>query len=306
MSVSAVTPPTPPNSNLDRAMFTWVGTAGSSGDPLSSDSKMQSLLNWCSSNGVNLLFLDMYGYLGGGNWTTAHYQTVQKFIHYAHASGIAVWGLAGNTNWGQDQQWVLGNIVRPFMQYQALADSASSTYIDGAFDGFMLDVEYWTVQGYTSADPIGLCDLVTAMKRIMNVPVGCFLTQWLATSSGLSITYNGNSNYEGLVILDVVDVVAVACYSNNSGGTTGSTQISMLQPWFNEGSSTGVAKNRGMWCTSLTDSGQPTGESYSGESKATMESNHTAISSNFTASPNTNASFRGQAIEDYASYSQMT
>jgi hypothetical protein len=42
-----------------------------------------------------------------------------------------------------------------------------------------------------------------------------------------------------------------------------------------------------------------------------MEANHSTISSTFTASPNTNAVFRGQAIEQYNlaggdSYSNMT
>src|SRR5271166_6687532 len=66
MTVSAVTIPTPPNNNLDRAMFVWLGTAGSSQDSLSSATNMQNLLNWCSSKGANLLFLGMWGYLGSG------------------------------------------------------------------------------------------------------------------------------------------------------------------------------------------------------------------------------------------------
>ena len=43
-----------------------------------------------------------------------------------------------------------------------------------------------------------------------------------------------------------------------------------------------------------------------------MEANHTTISTTFTASPNTNCSFLGQAIEQYAlaspnaSYDAMT
>lgn len=309
MTVNAVTPPTPPNSNLDRAMFVWVGTAGSSGDPLHTDAAMQSLLNFCSSNGPNVLFLDIWGYLGGGNWTTAHYQTVQKFVHYCHASGIRVWALAGNTDWAHNQQWVMANIVQRIAEYEAVAGNPSSTaYTESHFDGVMLDVEYWTVTGYTATEPVGLIDLVLAMKRILNLPVGVFLTQWLSsTASGaLSITYNGDTGPEGLVIMHHVDAVAVACYSNNNGGTTGSTQISMLQPWFNDASAIGAGKNCGMWCTSLTDSGQPAGESYSGETKATMEQNHTAISGSFTASPNTNACFRGQAIEQYSSYSTMS
>ena len=302
MTVTAVTPPTPQNSNLDRAMFLWA-------PDLSSDTKMQAILNFCSSNGANLIYLDIWALIGGSNWTTSNYQTLQKFVHYCHASGIAVWALAGNVDWGHNQQWVMANVVRRIAEYQALASAAPSSTtweLDGAFDGVMLDVEYWTVTGYTSTEPVGLIDLVVATKRILNLPVGTFLTQWLATSSGLSITYNGDTGYEGLVIMHHVDAVAVACYSNNGGGTNGATQITEFQPWFNDASATGTGKNCGLWCVSLTDSGQPSGESYNGETKATMEQNHAAISSQFTATPNTNAVFRGQAIEQYSSWSQMS
>jgi len=308
MTVSAVTPPTPPNSNLDRSMFVWCGTAGSAGDPLATDAKINSLLGFCSTNGVNLLFLDMWGYLGGANWSTAHYQTVQKFIHYAHASGIQVWALAGNTDWPQNQQWVMANITRRIAEYQALANSSSTTNIDASFDGVMLDAEYWTVTGYTSVDVIGLIDLVKAMKRVLNLPVGCFMSQWQAdsTSAALTVTYNGDTALEGLIVARNVDAVAVACYSNNGSGTDGSTQIAMFQNWFNDASVTGTGRNYGLWCTSITDPGQPAGQSYSGETKAKMEQNHTAISAAFTATPNTNACFRGQSIQAYASYSGMS
>lgn len=308
MSVSAVTPPTPQNNNMDRAMFVWCGAAGSSGDPLATDAKIQSLLNFCSANGVNVLFLDIWGYLGGANWSTVHYQTVQKFIHYAHASGILVHALCGNTDWPHNQQWVMTNITRRIAEYNALASSSSATYIDSGFDGVMLDVEYWTVTGYTATEVIGLIDMVKAMKAVLNMPIGCFLAQWQAdgASAALTVTYNGDTGLEGLVIAHHVDFVAVACYSNNGGGTNGAAQISMFQNWFNDLAQTGVDRNTGAWCCSITDSGQPAGTSYSGETKATMEQNHTAISTQFTATPNTNAVFRGQAIQAYASYSGMS
>jgi hypothetical protein len=307
MTVSAVTPPTPPNSNLERAMFVWCGAAGSANDPLFTDARMQSLLNFCANNGVNLLYLDIWGYLGGGNWSTVRYQSVQKFIHYAHASGIQVWALAGNTDWGKNQQWVMNNITRRLQQYQMLADSSSTTNTAALFDGVMLDVEYWTGT-YDATDVIGLIDLVHAMKRTLNVPVGCALTQWQAdpNSAALTVTYGADTALEGLVIARNVDAVAVMAYSNNASGTDGAIQIAMFTNWFNDAKVTGANRNYGLWCTSLTMTGQPAGQSYSGGTKAKMEQNHTAISAAFTAAPNTNACFRGQAIQDYASYSVMS
>lgn len=305
MTVSAVAVPVPPNSNLDRAMFVWCGSAGSAGDPLSTDAKMQSLLNWCSSKGVNLLFLDMWGYLGGGNWSVAHVTTMQKFIHFAHLSGIRVYALAGNIDWGQNQQWVMNNIIRHIAAYNMLSVS-TTTNGGSAFDGLIFDAEYWTVSGYTTADPIGLCDLMLATKRILALPVGCFATQWLAdpASSALSFSYNSGPNQlEGLNLMECADFVAVACYSNNS-----TTQTSMFQNWYNYASSTGTADNLGLFCGSETASGLG-GQSYwtgTTGALATMETAHTAISSAFTATPNTNCSFRGQCVDPYSAYSQMT
>jgi len=304
MSVTAVAIPVPPNSNLDRAMFVWVPQVGGSTDPLSSDNNMQSLLNFCSNNGVNVIFLDIWVYLGGGNWSTAHAQTYQKFIHYAHASGIRVLALAGNSDWGHNQQWVMNNITRHIAQYNMYCVN-NSTYPNGQLDGVILDAEYWTVSGYTSVEPIGMCDLMNAMRRVLHMPVGFAPTQWLAdpTSAALTITYDGYTGIEGAVLMNNADFCAVQSYSNSA-----TTQENMLQNWFGYASTTGARRNFGLYCVSLTDSGNGNASYWTGQSgaKATMETAHTAISNNFTAAPNTNASFRGQAIEQYSSYSQMS
>lgn len=305
MTVSAVSIPVPPNSNMDRAMFVWVPQVGGASDPMSSDSNMQSLLNFCSNNGVNVIFLDIWVYLGGSNWSTAHAQTFQKFIHYAHASGIRVMALGGNTDWGHNQQWVMNNITRHIAQYNAYCVN-NSTNPNGQFDGVILDAEYWTVNGYTSVEPIGMCDLMNAMRSELRLPIGFAPTEWLADSSSaaLSVTYDGYTGLEGYILMQNADFCAVQCYSNSA-----TTQEGYLQNWFNYASQTGLKLNLGLYCVSLTDSGQSAGTSYwtgSAGAKATMETNHTTISTYFTGSPNTNCSFKGQAIEQYSSYSQMT
>lgn len=304
MTVSAVSIPVPPNNNLDRAMFVWVPQVGGSSDPLGSDANMNSLLGFCSTNGINVLFLDIWVYLGGGNWSTTHAQTFQKFIHYAHASGIRVMALVGNSDWGHNQQWVMNNIVRHIAQYQAYCATAT-TNLFGMFDGVILDAEYWTVSGYTQTEPMGMCDLMNAMRSVLQIPVGFAPTQWLAdpTSAALTFTYNGITQLEGLHLMDHADFCVVQAYSNNS-----STQINMFQNWFDYASSPGVNKNLGLYCASLTDSGSGSASYWTGAAgaKATMETAHSAISGAFTAPPNTNASFRGQAIEQYSSYATMS
>lgn len=296
MTVSAVTIPTPQNSNLDRAMFVWA--------PTLTDAAQQSLLNFCSSNGVNVLFLDMWGTLGGGNWSTTNASTVQKFIHYAHASGIRVMALAGNNDWAHNQQWVGNNIIRHLAQFNEYSANQSS-YPDCKFDGVMFDVEYWTQAGGYNAqvETPGLCELMKVTKKVLNIPVGCFASQWVVLSgSAQTVTYNGVTQLEGYHLMDAADHVAVACYSNNSGGTNGTTQISMFQPW-NDYVVAGPNKAT-LWCGSETASGLG-GQSYWGETKATMEQNHSAISAQF-ATTGSLGNFRGQCIDPYSAYSQMS
>lgn len=312
MTITAkIPPPTPPNSNMERGMFVWISSVGGTGtaDPMSSDTKMQSLLDFCSTNGVNTLFLDIYRYLGASNWdgSNAHAVTISKFLHWAHASGMKVMALAGDTGWGQNQQWVAANIIKAIAQINALGQTGAITNEAGCFDGLCFDVEYWTGT-YTSADPIGLCDLMNAARRVLNIPVGCCATQWLAdgTSAALTFTYDGVTQLEGLHLMDQADFVAVMCYSNNAAGTDGATQIAMFQNWYDYAKATAAKKDLGLFCCSLTMSGQASGTSYSGETKAKMEQNHTAISTQFAPASATNMSFRGQAVQDYASYSTMS
>lgn len=299
MTVSSVSIPTPPNNNLDRAMFVWVPTVGGATDPLGSDANMNSLLNFCSNNGVNVLYLDIWVYLGGGNWSTAHANTFQKFIHFAHASGIRVFALCGNSDWGHSQSWVMTNIVKNLSQYQAYCANAANNTC-GNFDGVILDAEYWTVSGYTSVEPAGMCDLMRAMRSVLNIPIGFAPTQWLADSSSaaLTFTYNGVTQIEGLHLIDNADFCVIQGYSNNSA-----TQINMMQNWFNYGST--VGKNLGIYSASLTDNGFGSSSYWTGAAgaKAAMEANHTAISNAFTSG--TTSSFRGQAIEQYSSYKLM-
>ena len=291
-------PPTPPNSNMDRAMFVWVGTIGSASDPLSSDTKQNNLITFCGNNGVNVLYLDIWNYLGGGNWTSGNRDTVKKFVSVCHASGIRVLALAGNTDWGHNLQWVGKNIVKRIAEFNGAGDSISSTYEGAWFDGVLYDVEYWTVGGYSSqAELPGLLDLMRSTRQALNVPVGCFSTQWLVTSgSAQSVTYNGVTQLEGYHMMDVCDHVSVACYNN-----TGSVEISMMQPWMDYvTSSVGKA---GLWCGAETGAGLGN-QSYNGGTKATMETQLTIVSTQFAVT--SSLGFRGQCIDSYGSYSTMS
>lgn len=293
-------PPTPQNSNMDRSMFVWISSVGAASDPLSSDTKQNNLLSFCSTNGVNVIFLDMYRYLGAGNWSAANRDTVKKFTSVAHQSGIRVFALIGDVDWGHNMSWVAPNIIKRIAEFNVngpASQTGTTSYEGGGFDGVMLDVEYWTVGGYSASVEVpGLCDLMSGMKKVLDIPVGCFTTQWLMdTGSAQTFTYKGVSQVEGKHIMDNSDHVVVACYNN-----TGSNQVTMFQPWYNHASQSGY--NYGLWCGSEVGSGLGT-LSYSGSLKSYMETQHTTISNAFVTG--SNMVFRGQAINPYSAYSVM-
>lgn len=296
------TPPSPPNSNAVRAMTVWInGAAGNANDPLKSDATITSLINFCGNNGINTVFIDVYPYIGGGNWSSANATQLARAVHYLRASYITVIAMAGNTDWGHNQQWVARNVIKALRQYDQWCDQSTNTL--SHFDGLAFDVEYWTVS-YTATEPVGLCDLMHAARRVLSIPVGCFATQWLAdgASAALTVTYNGVTQLEGLHLMDHSDFVVVMDYY-----ATATQQVSQFNNWYNYASTVGAARNFGLLCGAEVGNGQP-GSYWTGTAgaKAAMETAQTTVSAAFTGAPNTNMTFLGACIDPYLWYSQMT
>jgi hypothetical protein len=300
----AVTPltnrPVPPNSNFARAMFVWVGGTAQT-DPLDTDNDQQAILNFLddANVGCNTIFLDMWRYLGGGNWTNAKRDRMKLFLDAAHRSGAKVYALCGDLGWGTNQDWVMKNIVEPYMAYQAMCTKTSEQ-----FDGFMLDVEYWADETTypASTNLPGLCDLVLAMKRVTNQPVGCFAAFFLKDDGTpetprAAVTYNGKSAQDGEHLMDVCDFIAVGSYRD-----TAAAQIPLFQPWYDYAVQQG--KNLGLYCGSETINIAPANITYFGQTKATMETEHAAISGTFKTTGN--AVFLGQAVHSYDGWKAMT
>lgn len=305
MVVNALTNrPVPQNSNMNRAMFVWV-TATASQDPLDTDTDQQSLLNFCGSNGVNVIYLDMWRYLGGANWTNAKRDRIKLFNDAAHRSGIKVYALCGDLGWGTLHQWVLKNILNPIMAYNAMCTKTSEQ-----FDGIMLDVEYWVDEvNYPAATHLpGFCDLVKAMRTASDgsLSIGCFAGFFLKDSSGARtlIDYNGKLAQDGEHMMDVCDFVVVGSYRDhaNDNGTDGPGQITLFQPWYDYAANQG--KNFGLYCGSETINVTPTYITYFGATKAAMEAEHTLISNAFKVE--TNSVFLGQAVHSYDGWKAMT
>lgn len=294
----AVTPltnrPVPQNSNFSRAMFVWVSAVAAQ-DPLDTDPDQQALINFCGANGTNTVFLDIWRYLGGANWTNAKRDRVSKFLVAAHASGIRVYALAGDLGWGVLQSWVMTNIVNPVVAYNEMTLNAGAQ-----FDGIILDVEYWVDPAtYPAATNVpGLCDLIKAIKQTSRLPVGMFATFWLKDNTGTrpNVSYNGKSAQDGEHFMDVCDFVVVGAYRD-----TAPEQILLFRPWYDYASAQG--RNFGLYCGSETIDVTPANITYFGSTKVAMEAQHTLISNAFRV--DANAVFLGQAVHSYDGWKAM-
>ena len=303
MAVNALTNrPVPPNSNYSRAMYAWV-TATASQDPLDTDTDQQNLLNFCGTNGVNVIFMDIWRYLGGANWTNAKRDRMKLFVEKAHASGIRVYAMAGDLGWGTNHDWVMKNIVEPVVAFNAM-------FAEG-FDGFHFDIEYW--QDETTYPPAthvpGICDLVKQVRQNTGLPVSLFAAFFLKDNGGgtprAALTYDGKSAQDGEHFMDVCDFVVVGAYRDHAAdnGTDGPGQITLFQPWYDYASAQN-GNAAGLYCGSETIAVTPAYVTYQGATKAAMETEHTLISAQFKTT--TNPTFLGQAIHSYDGYKVMS
>jgi hypothetical protein len=296
--------PVPPNSNTARAMFVWV-TSNAAQDPLDTDADQNALLSFLDDTnvGCNTIFLDIWQYLGGSNWTNTKRDKMRKFVDAAHRSGVKVYALCGNTDWALNQAWVGKNIINPVLAFNAMAQDVS-----GRFDGFCFDVEYWTNEtSYPASTNLpGLCDLIKATKEMSNLEVGCFAAFYLKDSSGsrASVSYAGKSAQDGEHLMDVSDFVVVGAYRNHAAdnGTDGPGQISLFQPWYDYAK--GQGRNFGLFCGSETINVSPAYVTYYGSTKAAMESEHALISSAFRVGDD--SAFLGQAVHSYDGWKALT
>jgi hypothetical protein len=104
--------------------------------------------------------------------------------------------------------------------------------------------------------------------------------------------------------MDVVDFIVVGAYRDHAadgGAESGPGQIPLLQPWYDYAS--GQGKKCGLYCGSETINVSPSYMTYFGASRATMETEHAAIATQFAVSAN--SAFLGQAIHDYNGWKAM-
>lgn len=301
--IPCTNPGVPPNSNLARAMYVW--------NPLSAvdtDAHLQTLLNFCCNNGVNVVFIDFYSSLGGANWTAARLNRMQVALDNMHKSGIRVYALSGDVAWTYSQQWVLKNVIQPFMRYQNVSPLATQR-----FDGWSLDIEYWTDAAQQAAVACPqICDFMRALRAITGLPVGAFAGFYLKdnTATRPAFSYQGKTAQDGEFIMDNADFVVVGAYRNHAAdnGTDGPGQISLTQAWIDYAKQ--VGKNIGIYCGSETQNQQPAYITYFGMTRTQMEAQHALISAAFapagTLAAPVGSAFLGQAVDEYVSWAAMS
>ena len=91
--------PQPPSGVPHRAMFFWSGAVDNE-DPFDTDSEVNSLISFLDelNVGCNTIFLDIWRYLGGSNWTNAHRNRLYTVLDGLKRSGCRVYALAGNVD----------------------------------------------------------------------------------------------------------------------------------------------------------------------------------------------------------------
>lgn len=299
------TRPLPPNSNFQRSMFFWSGIPGSA-DPLDTDLEVNAITDFLDNAnvGCNVIYLDIWRYIGKPNWTNARRDRLHAILDVWHRSGIKVYALCGNVDWGNNHSWVENNIVEPIIAFNAMATDPTKQ-----FDGICLDVEYWTNETlyWPSLHCPGLCELMKAMKKRSRLEVGCFTAFHLKdnTSTRAEILYNGVWAQDGAHLINSCDFIVVGAYrdhANFGGSESGPGQIALFQPWYDYANLQN--KNMGLFCGTETTNVSPAYITYFGASKASMETQHALISNQFQVVGN--SIFLGQSIHSYVGWSVMT
>jgi len=302
MSVQTVAAPTPPNNNLARSLFVWTANDGTANDILDTDQKMNDLLTHCNTYGINVLFLGTFPYLGKTNWTGARQQRMQLLVERCHQSGIQVFALGGNVDWGQNHKWVMENIILYLRRYQDQSTEQQR------FDGCILDVEYWTDEvTYPPATHLpGLMDLVRKFQDHLDIPCGVFSAFYLLgndneVAARSDISYRGINAQDGEHMCDYADFVVIGAYDDIAGG-----QDNRFQSWYDYATASGTDRGRnvGLYMGSETSDDVSLSISWWDEGRASMESAHTTTSNTFYVVEN--SVFLGHAIHDYEHHSTMS
>lgn len=287
--------------SLNRSMYTWI-TTNSTQNPLNTSPKQNAVIAFCIAQNINIIYLDMYNFLGSSNYTAPHVATVQSFIQLCTNNNITVYALAGDTDWSLPAtlSFIQNSIITNIQNY-----NAAST-VGQRFAGFTLDVEYWTDVGQTPTDGLtGLLTVIKTMQSALHMPVGCFAPFYLkdATNARTPVSYLGATKQEGAFLLDVADNVVVGAYRNTAAFNNGNGQdgqITLFQPWYDYAKANNITGK--LYLGTETTNISPNYTTFFSKTKVAMETQLTISTAAFTD----HTVFRGNVVDSYDGWKAMS
>lgn len=191
---------TPPNGDDFRGMFVWI-TSDPAQDPLNTLEKRETLLNFCINKNINRLYIDTYQYLGPATTDDTKKTNMRSFLSSCYPYGISVYGLGGNTDWtsGSTHGWISTNIINPLLDFNTSGNETEQ------FQGYCLDVEYWTTI-QPPVEAIGGLDTLINIFNDEGIEPHLFTAFYLMDNSGSRATfsYNGKNVQDGEHLMDIL------------------------------------------------------------------------------------------------------
>lgn len=278
---------------LERAMYAW-GT-----DHVATQGARDTFISFCTTHDVDTVFLDMYGMLGSSNYSAPNVAAVQDLVgrFKALGAGKKVYALAGDVDWSTTatHAWIAANITQKIVDYNA-ASTASQR-----FDGFHLDVEYWTGAQATTDALSGMSALVTDMRASLG-HVGMFTAFYLVddTNTRPSVLFNGKTQQDGKHLLDMADHVVVGTYRDTADVNLVDDVdgiINLIQPWYDYA----LANSKPVYSGVETTNVAPSYITFFGQTKAAMETQIDLANAAFTGNV-----YLGLAVHSYAGWSALS
>ena len=192
LPVLTISAPAEAAPNAGRATWVWNRPAA------------RTLVSWAAKQNLTELFV----YVGPGLATSPDLKWVRSVSDQAHAAGIRVAALGGETTW----------IDRP-QDALAWQQSALST---GLFDGVHVDIEPWTRSDWGSRREevvAGYLDVIGRLAAATTLPLEADIAFWLHTIP----TAEGTPLDEA--VIGRVDAVTVMSYRNTVTGVDSITDI---------------------------------------------------------------------------------
>ncbi|HRX84862.1 MAG TPA: hypothetical protein P5572_07580 [Phycisphaerae bacterium] len=228
----ALTPVTlhaPPDGDAVRAFWMYAGAN------FDTSSSAQPILDFCAREGVNRIYCGAYSVWQNG--TATQKNNLRAFLTAAHASGIRVEALMGDTNWQFDDQKVRTKIDQMLTLHAATPGNQTDD-----FDAVHFDVEFWIDDAWgaaaTEADrrqiAIDYLDnvLVNARTHLdaqgeSDMEVAVDLSAHLENSDKLPtpFLYNGTTQSFLGHVLDRADDVVIMSYIDYASGLWGWTSF---------------------------------------------------------------------------------